>query len=238
MKKNNLFKDEDGSILLLTLGVMFILLAIIATVFDFGRYNAAMEKLQNATDAASLAAAKSAERWVKLEIDPGEKRDVCCGPFGCSECCKYCGGTIIVTGTEAELLDNNGWKDYCCTCGCGSVEILDRWVEYKNGGSDAVKAANTLFEMNKPKEMEDVTGGDSYITSIDIRDNRRDPYYPSVIVKTHGRVKTIMMDFLNIIAPDSDFSHIKGSTCSQGETYYVDLKTGKWQRPPEAYCLD
>ncbi|WP_031516872.1 Tad domain-containing protein [Desulfofalx alkaliphila] len=239
MSKKNLLNDERGSILPITAAVIFIFLALIAVVTDFGRANIAKEKLQVASDAASLAGAKSVDRYVRLEIDPGSRKSSCCDESGCSPCCVDCGDPFTVVGKEADLLDNNGWQNYCCSCGCNGMKILDRWVNYKNNGADVYMAANTLFEINRPKEMDISTGGSAFITvnASYLRDtNRGNPYYPSVIVRAQGKVKTVMMDVFKTIAPDTDFSYIETSTCSQGRTYYRDLSTGKWSRPPSSYC--
>lgn len=240
LSKKNLLNDERGSILPITAAVIFIFLALIAVVTDFGRANVAKEKLQVASDAASLAGAKSVDRYVRLEIDPGSSLE-CCGSNPCSPCCVDCGDPFVVVGKEADLLDNNGWQRYCCSCGCDSMEILDRWVNYKNNGADVFMAANTLFEMNRPKEMDISTGGSAFIT-VDARylrdTNRSSPYYPSVIVRAQGKVKTVMMDVFKTISPNTDFTYIEASTCSQGRTYYRDLSTGLWSRPPSNICYE
>ncbi|SHF17083.1 Putative Flp pilus-assembly TadE/G-like [Desulforamulus putei DSM 12395] len=235
-----ILKDQKGGILPITAGVIFIFLALVAIVVDFGRYTAAKEKLQTAGDAAALAAAKSVDRYVKLEIDPGSSRECCDCKKGCCPCCVDCGDPIIVVGKEADLIDNEGWRRYCCSCGCnGDPEILDRWVDYKNGGDDAVIAANTVFEINKPAEMDAQTGGSSNIsvdTSYLSQNRRNSRFYPSVFVQAHGKVRTLLMDFLKLINPNANFEYLNASTCSQGRTYYHDVNNGKWQRPPDNYC--
>lgn len=70
-----LIKDQKGSILPITAAIMFVALAIVAVMLDFGRYTVAKEKLQTAGDAASLAGAKSGYRYVRLWIDPGSSPD-------------------------------------------------------------------------------------------------------------------------------------------------------------------
>lgn len=114
------------------------------------------------------------------------------------------------------------------------MEVLDRWIEYDHPG-DVQTAASTLFELNKPEEMDFSSGGSASI-GVTINDDRKDPYYPSVIVRTQGRIKTLMMNFLKTISPDVDFTYLEASTCSQGATYYKDLDNGKWNRPPDNYC--
>lgn len=237
----NILEDQKGGILPITAGVIFIFLALVAIVVDFGRYTAAKEKLQTAGDTAALAAAKSIDRYVKLEIDPGSSWDCCDdGDGGCSPCCVDCGDPIIVVGKEADLIDNEGWRRYCCSCGCnGDPKILDRWVDYKNNGRDAIDAAKAVFEINKPSEMEEHAGGSSDIivnTSYLSQSRRNSDLYPSVFVQAHGKVRTLLMDFLKLIDPNANFEYLDASTCSQGRTYYRDVLNGKWQRPPDNYC--
>lgn len=236
----NILEDQKGGILPITAGIIFIFLALVAVVVDFGRYTAAKEKLQTAGDTAALAAAKSVDRYVKLEIDPGSSRECCDCEEGCCTCCIDCGDPIIVVGKEADLIDNGGWQRYCCTCGCrGGPKILDRWVNYKNNSSDAVDAAEAVFEINKPSEMEEHSGGSSDIgvdTSYLSQNRRNSPMYPSVIVRANGKVRTVLMDILKLINPNANFEYLNASTCSQGRTYYHDVNNGKWQRPPDNYC--
>lgn len=235
----SLIKDERGSILPITAGIIFVAIALVCVVVDFGRYSIAKEKLQTAGDAAALAGAKTGYRYVQLEIDPGSYYDPCCSTDedgNCQSCCPDCGDEFTVSGREADLLDNNGWEDYCCSCGCGGMEVLDRWVEYDNH-TDVNTATNTLFELNKPEEMDTVEGGNSGI-SIDIHGNRSDPLYPSVIVRAQGSVKTLMMDFFKMFDSNADFSYLDASTCSQGATYIRDLNNGRWTRPPSSLCSE
>lgn len=243
MNDKKIISDQRGGILPITAGVIFIFLALVAIVVDFGRYTAAKEKLQTAGDTAALAAAKSVDRYVKLEIDPGSSKECCDdGDGGCSPCCVDCGDPFTVVGKEADLIDNNGWRSYCCSCGCnGGPEILDRWVNYKNSGQDAVDAAEAVFEVNKPSEMEEETGGYSSIsvdTSYLSQSRRNSSLYPSVIVQAQGKVRTVMMDILKLINPNANFEYLNASTCSQGRTYYRDVDNGKWERPPDNYCQE
>ncbi len=236
MKIKELIKDDRGNILLLTIGVIFIFLAFLAVVVDFGRYVVVKEKLQIASDAASLAGAKSADRWVRLKIDPGASWEV---DDNGDPYCESCGKPFEVVGTEAELLDNEGWMNYCCSCGCGGMKILDRWVDYKNGGTDAIQAANTVFELNRPYEMDTGQGGSASVTvnpSYLSQTNRSSPLYPSVIVQVQGRIKTVLLNILKIVSPSAKVDYMDISTCSQGRTYYKDVSNGKWQRPPDNYC--
>jgi hypothetical protein len=225
-----LLNDERGSILPLFAAVVVIFTMLASVVVDYARYAVVSEKLKTAAESASTAAAMSAKRYVKLKIDPGSELSVCCDQYSCWSCCVDCGASFTVQGREDELVDSGGYRSYCCSCGCGSVEIKDRWVEYEDNGSDSAAAAAMFFALNKPREMSEAEGGESYISSLDVRGSRSaDPLYPSVIVRTGGKIKTLMMDFFDEVNPGGDFSEMNLSRCSQGGSYYYDLN-GKWHR--------
>ncbi|SFH34016.1 Putative Flp pilus-assembly TadE/G-like [Desulfotomaculum arcticum] len=226
-------RDQRGSILPIMAVVIIILFAVSAIAIDFARRNIAAEKLQTAGDAASLAGAMSATRYVKLEIDPGKYKTTCHRNHKSYPCCKSCGDKFTVTGKESELIDQKGYKDYLCNCGGGSVKILDRWVEYK--GNNAENAAIMFFNLNKPREMNSAQGGQSAINDIKIFSNRSDPRYPSVLVRSTGKIKTIMMNSLNKLFPGVDFTYLNASKCSQGGSFYYDLN-GRWHKAAEEGC--
>lgn len=216
--------------------VVTVLTMIMAVAIDFSRYVLASEKLQTATDSAAVAAAMSAKRYVRLKIDPGRYEDICCNSEGkCKRCCKDCGDPFEKTGLEEELLDNKGYKKYCCSCGCGKVELLDRWVVYEDNGAEARAAAQLFFNLNRPSEMEANSGGDSEITSVEIYNNRNSKLYPSVVVHSQGRLKTLMMNFIDKMYPGTDLSELGASRCSQGGAFYYDLD-GKLHRAAVEGC--
>jgi len=231
-----LIKDQRGSILpVFAVAVVAVFMAAF-TAIEFSRYVVISEKLQIAGDAASSAAALSAKRYVRLRIYPGTSWSVCCSGDECSPCCVSCGDPIEIGGKEDDLIDRLGYKRYCCSCGCDGVpEILDRWVEYENGGEEAKAAAQALFRINKPGEMSESSGGESEITSVEINGDRRSPLYPSVIVRTRGRIKTLFLDFVDRMFPGSDLSYLEASKCSQGGSFYYDLN-GKWHRAAQEGC--
>ena len=233
-------RNEDGGILPLTAGFIFVAILLLVATVDFGRYSVSREKLQTASDAASLAGAKSVDRMVTLEINVGDFVDCCPTKDGCSPCCRRCSPNVVtVTGKESDLLDNNGWKSYCCSCGCEGMRIVDRWVNYTNRGSDAVSAARSFFELNRPPEMEIANGGSasaSIETTYLSETRRNSPLYPSVFVRTEAKISTLMMGIFNAIAPEMDASEMNMSTCSQGRTYYRDVNNGRWRHPPNSNC--
>ncbi|MCL6612762.1 MAG: hypothetical protein K6T66_14595 [Peptococcaceae bacterium] len=231
-----LHRDRRGSILPMFAVTLTVFFMAASVAVDYARYVVTAEKLQTATDMAATAAASAgAKRYVRLLIDPGDYKDICCGPDDCHPCCKDCGDAFEVVGREDDLLDRNGYRRYCCSCGCGGMELLDRWVEYEHNGAEAITAAETFFDLNKPKEMDEGAGGESRIASISVRGNRGDPLYPSVIVRAEGRIKTLMMNFMDKLYPGTDLSSLGASRCSQGGSFYYDLN-GKWHRAAREGC--
>lgn len=228
--------DQQGSILPMFAVVVTVFFMVAAVAVDFARYVLVSEKLQTATDSAATAAAATAKRYVRLEIDPGRYRDCCPdGKGGCRSCCRDCGDSFEVEGREEDLIDKRGYRRYCCSCGCGSVKILDRWVKYERSGADAVAAAELFFNLNRPGEMDNSSGGESYIGSVSVRGNQNDPLYPSVIVRTQGKIKTLMVNFWDKLYPSTDLSSLGAAKCSQGGTFYYDLD-GKWHRAAKEGC--
>lgn len=232
---NKVLKDQRGSILPILAVVVTLVIMVAAVAVDFARYVLVSEKLQTAGDSAATAAAMSAKRYVKLLIDPGNELSICCGEDSCSPCCIGCGGSFEITGREDDLLDKGGYTRYCCSCGCGEVLLLDRWVEYENNGAEARAAAEMFFNINKPKEMDTPASGDSFISSIRITNDQSDPVYPSVVVKTEGKLKTVMMNFIDRMYPGSNLSELRASRCSQGGAFYYNLD-GKWNRAAAEGC--
>jgi hypothetical protein len=226
---------QKGSILPMFAVAVTLLFMVAAVAIDFARYVLATEKLQTAADAASTAAAATSKRYVKLSIDPGAFTAICCAGEACWVCCIDCGDPFEVVGREDDLLDRAGYTRYCCSCGCGPVTLLERWVEYENNGAEAVAAARTFFDINRPKEMDSAAGGESFISSISVRGDKNDPLYPSVIVRTQGRLKTLMMNFMDKLYPGTDLSSLGASRCSQGGSFYYDLD-GKWHRAASEGC--
>lgn len=212
------------------------ILLIAGVAIDYSRYVAASEKLLTATESAAMAGALTAKRYVKLEVDKGKYRACCPSEDGgCSPCCKSCQKKIIISGAERELLENKGYKKYCCSCGCGRVKILDQWVEYSNDGFDAQIEAERFFKLNTPKEMTCFQGGSAEISNIEIVNKRSDPRYPSVIVEAKGKIKTLIMEAMNGILFNRLSNYLTTERCVQGGSFYYDIH-GRWQRPPEEGC--
>jgi len=248
LKIRELINDQEGSILPITVAFILVALLLLAAVVDFGRYTVVREKLQTATDAASLAGAKSVDRMVELEITLGQQSVECSSGEGiCCAVCRDPAGTgntfITVRGKEAYLLDSNGWRSYCCGCagdtGECSYRLINRWVNYTNSGNDAITAARSYFNLNQPPETEAVNGGSAtaLIDASYLSETRRsDALYPSIFVRSQAKISTLMLGIFNIISPGLDASEMDMSTCSQGRTYYKDPNTGRWEHPPNSNC--
>lgn len=70
---NKLNKEEQGSIMLMFAVVVTVVFIVAAVAIDFARYALAAEKLQTAVDSASLAASKTAYRYVDIQIYYGDR---------------------------------------------------------------------------------------------------------------------------------------------------------------------
>lgn len=226
--------DQRGSILPVFAVTVVLIFMVASFAVDFARQTLASEKLKIATEAAATAAAMSAKRYVRLEIDPGDMTVVICDEESCYTVCESCGGPFVVEGREDDLLDRRGYTRYCCDCGCGKEpEILERWVEYENNGAEARAAAELFFNLNRPEEMSEGEGGRSQLTSVQVFNNKTDPRYPSVIVRATGTIKTKMLDFMDRMYPGSSLSELSTNRCSQGGTFYYDLN-GRWHRAAQS----
>lgn len=228
-------KNERGGIMIMFAAVMVLVLMAAAAAVDFARYALAGEKLQTAVDSASLAAAKTGSRYVRIRIYLGE-RYVTCYP---GVCCSSC-GTKTVSGREEDLIARGGWKRYIddrvrrsCTCGAQGYSILDRWVEYPENG-DTVNMARIFFNLNKPAEM-DGNMGESLIEEINVFNDRNDPRYPSVAVRARGSMKTVWMNFMNKLNPSVDLSRLNAGRCGQSETFYLELN-GRYTKVVQDAC--
>ncbi len=234
-------KDEHGSILVLTAALVLLLTLCFAGLSEIGRFLIVREQTQTATDAASLAASGSGvKRWVRLTVKTYDRSRI--DPCGCEECdddgcwcvpcCVSCPDvTRTAVGTEQDLIEQEGWRDYCESCGSGCGEscdytLDDRWVEY-NQNTSAASAAE-FYQANLPRNS---TG--SKIAKVTIHSDRHDPAYPSVVVYAKSKIKSLFPGFANAF-PES----YETTTCSQGDTYYKKANDphDRWIKPPEDAC--
>ncbi len=228
--------EEKGSIIPMFASGIIVILLIAGVAIDYSRYVAASEKLLTATESASMAGALTAKRYVKLEVDKGRYRTCCPSEEGgCTPCCKSCQEKVIISGLERELLEDKGYKKHCCSCGCGKVKIIDRWVEYSNKGFDTQKEAEKFFNLNMPKEMTSMQGGSAEISNIEIINKRSDPRYPSVIIEAKGKIKTLFWEAMDRPILKKLSGYLLIERCVQAGTFYYDIN-GKWQQPALEGC--
>lgn len=129
-------KNEDGTVLVIAVFLVMLFSILFAGMAQLGVYLIARDQLQTATDAAALAGAGSGtHRHVKINVvtDRGESEH--CNKDGCW--CSGCGRVSInnIPGTEKELIDKGGWKEFClpeCDCGGGDCwfELVERDLRY------------------------------------------------------------------------------------------------------------
>jgi len=223
--------NDRGSILIITAFLVMILTLLLAGMVEVSRVMITRERLQTAADAASLASAGSeVKRWVQLTVTTTDRRRwTCCGDEECSPCCVSLPDCIrTVKGEERSLIEDEGWRRYCCGGSCGyncDYTIEKRWIEYgrKTGRGDT---AGDFFEANYPAG---VTKAE--IKKIIAYDDSQHPAYPSVIVYAAARVKSLFPGLFNAF-PEGYNTLV----CSQGNTYYKDPRSKKWVKPPEDWC--
>lgn len=140
-----------------------VMIILTVGIVEFGRVMMVRNQLQNAGDAAALAAAGGDEnvtKWVKVVVTTDRGRQTVCDDESCW--CTGCGSVSInVTGLESELLDDGQWQDFCVPpCDCGgdecTIQIADRWVTMQSatnitGGrqDDITEAIGNMLESSR-----------------------------------------------------------------------------------------
>jgi|GEM_PF-3071924 len=205
---------------------------LFAGICEFGRFLLLREQAQTAADAAALAGAVSGvKRWVNITVfsDRGDSWE--CDEFSCW--CESCGVVEhSVTGGERELLDEEGWRDYCeppCSCGGGGCwyVINDRWVTYDSGNSGWSRlAAMAFYRANEP-----TMASRSEIMRMVFHNSRFDPAYPSVTVYVRSWLSSLFPGFFGVF-PQS----YKADVCAQGYTFYHPPYSSKWTKAPARAC--
>ncbi len=230
--------NQRGNILIIFASVMIVILLLLAGMVDFGRYLIVREKLQTAADAAALASSTSeVKRMVNIDVitDRGDKTNYYWDGSGqMVRSCKPCGTeTVNVVGEEAELIDNEGWREYCadpCDC-CGasySYKINKRWVEYEEHKTGRGDTAEEFFQANL-----EANGLTREITKLIAYDEPNHPAYPSVVVYATTDINSLFEGLFNVF-PEKYTTNV----CAQGNTYYHKdpYDPNSWQEPPEDYC--
>lgn len=220
--------NESGTILVVMAAVCVALTVLFAGACEFGRYLLVRERTQTAADAAALAASLSGvQRWVKVDVYSDRGESVVCDEDTCW--CESCGITVrTATGKEKDLIDDEGWRDYCeppCSCGGGSCwyEIADRWVVYNQ--ADMERTMEAIYAENDPP------GIGSWIFRSVVHKDRSDPFYPSITVYARTAVESLFPGLFGVF-PDQ----YQTDVCAQGGTFYKDPKTEKWVKAPPRAC--
>ncbi|MCL6478684.1 MAG: Tad domain-containing protein, partial [Peptococcaceae bacterium] len=91
--------DERGTLLFLTVMLLSILLILAGVGVDLARVWVAREQAQTAVDAAALAGASAAVRYVTVSVRPGHC-ETCCSDDGRCRCCCVSDPVTDRTGTE------------------------------------------------------------------------------------------------------------------------------------------
>ncbi len=232
--------NDRGSILVLFSVVMIVFIFILAGMVEFGRVLLIREKLQTAADAAALASCTSeVRRMVDIDVitDRGDKKYSHWVGSGNNRHqvngCKSCGTeTENVVGEERELIDNEGWRDYCAErCNCGgyscSYEINERWIEYTDNKTGSGDTAEEYFQANL--EANGLTGE---IIKLIRYDDPNHPAYPSVVVYAKTDITSLFPGLFDAI-PEKYTTTV----CAQASTYYHKDPNdpNSWQEAPEDY---
>lgn len=232
-----LLKNERGSILIITAALVLLLTLLFAGLCEFGRFLIAREQTQTAADAAALAAAGSGEqKHVQIVVHTTEREYEVCDSSGChGEDDDPYNVDRTATGTEKDLIEGGGWRDYCVpdswSYQCNNYTLVDRWVE-DDKQSSTTNAAYDFFNANLPKQAEKSVIA-KIKTYMDPKANS--PYYPSVVVYATSKIKSLFPGFLNAF-PDS----YQTTVCAQSSTYYKTVKSGnqRWEKPPADACWE
>ncbi|WP_128739131.1 pilus assembly protein TadG-related protein [Desulfocucumis palustris] len=216
----NMGKDQRGTVILMAVLLVSILLIMAGVATDLARAWVAREDLQAAIEAASLAGARNAKRYVTVTVEPGHK-ECSTDEDGHTSC--WCVSEPIVdrSGNEVHMIDEDGWRHNECDNYLG---IRKRWLEYPN---DTAEIMQGVFDVNRPSLLEE----DGEITSerIKINDSASDEAYPSVTVRAGGSVNTFLLKLAGI-------DELEFNRCSQSASYYDKIVEGKiygWERPED-----
>lgn len=218
--------DQRGAVLLMTVMLIFVILALAGLATDFARMHVSREEMYSAVDAAALAGSltnkaqnSGAVRYVSVTIRPGYC-ETCCDEKSCWCCCRQYDYLVRRTAPE----DNIGSVVGQCDSVYG---IYRRWIEY---GHNTERNAREILEYNWPKLMRPEKGGNKLSDKVET--HSFGAYAPSVVVEAKGEIDT---SFLKVIGIDK----LQSQRCSQATTFYEKLELGRtWGRnpPPADAC--
>lgn len=205
-------RDERGAVLLMTVLLMVVLLLMAGLAVDFTRAWVAGEQLQTAVDAASLAGARHAERYVTVTVWRGhEEWTDCCNEEDCWPC-PYCvqDDVVDLTGQEKYLVDRWGWMNHWCDIFMG---IRNRWLVFP---PDTESVAAGIFDANWPDLLSE--GG---AERPQVHRDKNSDYYPSVVVRASGSVETTLLRQMGM-------DDLPVRRCGQAGAFYSVIKDG-WE---------
>lgn len=207
-----MLRDEKGYALLFTVLTVSVLILFAGLTTDFARLWVAREDLQTAVDAAALAGAGEAQRYVKITVQPGWYE---CDEDGC-----WCvhGSSHSTTGKERQLIDQGGWRRHPCDRFHG---IERRWIEYPS--STGTVAMQTL-DLNWPRFLSPEAGG--AVTNKEVKIYQDGP---QVRVQAAGTMDTTLLRVAGI-------SSLSTAKCGQTLTFYELIEGGirSGRNPPAA----
>lgn len=203
----NILRDERGAILLLTVLLLTMLLVLAGIGADLARMWVAREQAQTAVDAASLAGALNAERYVTVRVEKGYY-DYWTDSDGHTH--KKCAtsGTVNRSGLEEYMIKERGWKHHPCDKYIG---IHDRWVEYP---ANTEQISRQLLKINYPSLIDEPVEEE-----IKVFRQEGNKYYPSVVSQLRGKIHTT---FLKVAGIDE----LKLDSDSQSTTFYEVIRDG------------
>lgn len=202
-----MLKDERGVTLLLTVLVMSFLLIMAGIGADLARVWVAREDMQAAVDAASLAGARNAVRYVTVSVLPGH--------LECDEDSCYCVSDPPIvdrSGTERYMIEQGGWGDECDDY----MGIRHRWLRYP---SDTQEIAEGVLEANWPSLLTPSAGGSRAGAQVKVYGTEGDPHYPSVQAKGEGSIKPVLLKLAGI-------SDLTVKQCGQSSSFYNRVVEG------------
>ena len=207
-----LLADKRGTVLFLTVMLLSVILILAGVGVDLARVWVAREEAQTAVDAAALAGATAAVRYVTVSVRPGHC-ETCCSDDGKCRCCCVSDPITDRTGTESYMIEQGGWRRSRCDSFLG---IRHRWLEYP---SDTGRIARQIMDINYPGLLRPEGGGEPVAREVEVYSREGDRYYPSVMAGIRGNIRTAFLNIVGIAALPVD-------NCGQATSFYQVLKEG------------
>jgi len=201
-----LIRDERGNILVLTCAVIMFLLLLTGLATDIARAWVAREELLTTVQAASLAGARNAEKYVEVNVLRGHREYEVDDKGRVSSYCAT-DGLASPPGKEDYIIGKGGWRRNSCDSFLG---IEERWLEYP---ANTESIANSILDLNWPSLLD--RKDSSKITVY----SSSSPYGPSVKAEAEGGVETTFLKLIGI-------NDIPISRAWQSASFYDVIKNG------------